>query len=323
MNAVLRLAAVCGLAFAPAVLGLQPAAAAEKLTKIAVTYVASPFNVPSIVMRANGYLDEAFAPLGLKPSAPEITSGAQQVQALAAGEVQIASVLGSASAILGQANGVDVKVIAAYSRNAEAYQILTRADGPATVAGLKGKTVAGPKGTTLNQLLAAALAKQGLKLSDVNYINMDLPSARAALLAGKVDAATLAGNNALAVEKAGGKILVSGKGLIDPTTVIGTRADLIKDHPEVIEAYLAAHRKALAFMAANPDAALKLAADDQKIDLADARRMLGWYDFSLKMTDKDVANLNTDQDFMIEAGMIKARIDVAKDLIAPIAFTLK
>jgi sulfonate transport system substrate-binding protein len=319
MTILARLAAACGLA----ALLLQPAAAAEKLDKLAVTYVTSPFNVPSIVMRAKGYLDEAFAPLGVKPAAPEITSGAQQVQALAAGEVQIASVLGSSSAILGQANGVDVKVIAAYSRNAEAYQILTRADGPKTVAELKGKTVAGPKGTVLHQLLGAALMKNNLKLADVDHINMDLPSARAALLAGKVDAVTLAGANALAVEAAGGRILVSGKGLIEPTLVIGVRGDLIKNHPEVIDAYLAAHRKALAFMKSNPDEALKLAADDQKISLDDARRTLAWYDFTLKLTDKDIANLNADQDFMIEAGMLKNRIDIAKDLIAPIALTLQ
>lgn len=319
MNALTRLAAACGVLASL----IQPAAAAEKLDKLAITYVTSPFNVPSIVMRAKGYLDAAFKPLGITLSAPEITSGAQQVQALAAGEVQIASVLGSASAILGQANGVDVKVIAAYSRNAEAYQILTRADGPKTVAELKGKTIAGPKGTTLHQLLGAALAKDGLKLADVNHVNMDLPTARAALLAGKVDAATLAGANALAVEAAGGRIVASGKGVIDPTIVIAVRGDLLKDHPEVVEAYLTAHRQALEFMKTNPDEALKLAADDQKISLDDARRTLAWYDFALKMTDGDVANLNADQDFMIEAGMLKTRIDIKKDLIAPIAFTLK
>ncbi|MBP0587502.1 hypothetical protein, partial [Mycobacterium tuberculosis] len=72
-----------------------------------------------------------------------------------------------------------------------------------------------------------------------------------------------------------------------------------------------------------PEEALKLAAADQKISLDDARRTLGWYDFTLKMTDKDVANLSADQDFMIEAGMLKSRIDIGKDLIAPIAFTVK
>jgi len=48
--------------------------------------------------------------------------------------------------------------------------------------------------------------------------------------------------------------------------------------------------------------------------------MNAWYDFTLKMTDEDVANLAADQDFMVEAGMLKKKIDIKADLIAPIAF---
>lgn len=305
------------------VLATAPLSAAEKLENIRITYVSSPFNVSSIVMRAKGFLDEEFKPLGIKIESPEITSGAQQVQALAAGEVQIASVLGGSSAILGSANGVDVKVIAAYSRSPKAFSILVGKDGVADIKALRGKTVAGPKGTTLHQLLAAALVKNGMTLADIQHVNMDLPAARAALLAGKVDAATLAGNNALAVEAAGGRILATGEGLIEPTTVIAVRGDLIKNHPEVVKAYLSAHRKALAFMKENPEEALKLAAAEQKISIEDARRMMGWYDFSIRMTDNDVANLSADQEFMVEAGMLKKKIDIRKDMIDASAFAIE
>ncbi len=305
-----------------AVLAAAPTPA-QDIQKLSVTYVASPFNVPSIVMRAKGFLDEAFRPLGITVASPEITSGAQQMQALAAGEVHIASVLGGSSAILGRANGIDVKVIAVYSRSPKAFMIMTRADGPPNIAALKGKTVAGPKGTTLHQLLAAALAKSNLRLSDVDHVNMDLPSARAALLAGKVDAATLAGNNALAVEKANGRALASGEGLIEPTTVIALRGDLLEKHPQIVAAYLSAHRKALDFMKTNPDEALKLAANEQKIELEDARKMMTFYDFSLRATDRDITNLAADQTFMIEAGMMKSAIDIKRDLIAPSALTLQ
>lgn len=309
-----------------AVVALAPlvsAAAADRPKVVRVTYVASPFNVPSIVMRAKGYLDEAYAPLGIKVESPEITSGAQQVQALAAGEIHVASVLGGTSAILGRANGVDLTVIGAYSRSPKAFFVMVRGDGPKTVAELKGKTIAGPKGTTLHQLLAAALARHSLTLADVNHVNMDLGAARAALLAGKVEAATLAGNNALAVEAAGGRIVTSGEGLIEPTTVIAVGGAFLREHPDLVAAYLAAHRKALDFMAKNPDEALRLAAEEQKISLDDARRMMGWYDFSPRMTDADVANLAADQTFMVEAGMLKKTIDIRKDLIALEAFEAK
>ncbi|GEO87351.1 MULTISPECIES: ABC transporter substrate-binding protein [Alphaproteobacteria] len=309
------------LALAAAMLA-SPALADDQPASVRITYVASPFNVPSIVMREKGYLDEAFAAKGIKVESPEITSGAQQTQAIAAGEIDIASVLGGTSAILAKANGVDLQIIAAYARSPKAYFLMTRGDGPATLADLKGKKVAGPKGTVLNQLLVAALAEQGLTLKDIEYINMDLPTARAALLSGQVDVATLAGANAVAVEKAGGKPLTSGEGLIKPTTVIAARSAFLKEHPDLVEAYFDAHYKALAFMKEHPDEALAIAAKEQKISLEDAKAQMPLYDFTPVMTEDDVANLTADQDFMIEAGMLpKANaLDIKVDLIAPMAF---
>lgn len=202
---------------------------------------------------------------------------------------------------------------------------MTRADGPVRIADLKGKKIAGPKGTVLNQLLVAALASQKLTLNDVEYINMDLPAARAALLAGQVEVATLAGANATLVEKAGGKALTSGEGLIKPTTVIGARTAFADRHPDLLAAYFEAHRKALDFMAKNPEEALAIAAKEQKISIEDARAQMPLYDFTPAMTEADVANLSADQDFMIQAGMLpKAKaIDVRAGLVAPSAFTLK
>ena len=302
-----------------------PAIASAKPETVRITYVSAPFNVPSIVMRAKGYLDEAFAAHGVKVESPEITSGAQQTQAIAAGEIDIASVLGGTSAILAKANGIDVQIIAAYARSPKAYYLMTREDGPTALADLKGKKIAGPKGTVLNQLLVSALRSQNLTLADVEYINMDLPTARAALLSGQVDVATLAGNNAVMVEKAGGKALTSGEGFIKPTTVIGARAKFVEEHPELVAAYFAAHRKALDFIAANPEEALAIAAEEQKISIEDARAQLPLYDFNPVMTDDDIANLTADQTFMVESEMLPAAnvIDIKTDLIAPSAFEAK
>lgn len=317
----MKLLTALGLALA---LTLGPAAAEQPKT-VRVTYVTAPFNVPSIVMRQKGFLDEAFAKFGIKVENPVITSGAQQTQAIAAGEIDIASVLGGTSAILARANGVDLKVVAAYARSPKAYFLMTRADGPAKLADLKGKKIAGPKGTVLNQLLVSALTSQKLTLNDVEYINMDLSAARAALLAGQVDVATLAGADVTVVEKAAGKALTSGDGLIKPTTVIGARSAFAEQHPELLAAYFEAHKKALEFMAKNPEEALEIAAKEQKISIEDARAQIKLYDFTPAMTDDDVANLTADQAFMVEAGMLpKAKaIDVKANLIAPSAFSLK
>jgi len=301
------------------------ALAADKPETVRITYVSAPFNVPSIVMREKGFLNDAFAAHNIKVESPEITSGAQQTQAIAAGAIDIASVLGGTSAILAKANGVDLKVIAAYARSPKAYFLMTQENGPATIADLKGKKIAGPKGTVLNQLLVSALASQNLTLDDVEYINMDLPAARAALISGQVDVATLAGNNAVLVEQAGGKALTSGEGFIKPTTVITVRTDFIEQHPELVKAYFDAHYKALDFMAQHPEETLEIAANEQKISLEEAKKQMPLYDFTPVITDEDITNLNEDQAFMVKAGMLQKDniIDIKSDLIAPDAFTKK
>lgn len=284
-----------------------------------VTYVTAPFNVPSIVMRAKGFLDEAFGAKDIRIVNPVITSGAAQFQAIAAGAIDIASVLGDTSAIIGRANGVDLRVISAFARSPKAYTIMARADGPATIEALKGRKVGGPKGTVLNQLLAAALASKGLKLTDIEYINMDLGAARAALLSGQIDAATLAGSDQLAAEAAGAKVLTTGDGLVAPTTVIAARGGFLAEHPDLVELYLSAHRKALDFMKANPEEALQLAATEQKTSIEDARRVMPLYDFSPTLTAADVRNMEAAQAFLVEAGMLTRTIDITRDLLAPMA----
>lgn len=311
------------LAAALAITTLAPVAA--QADNVAVSYVTAPFNVPSIVMRKKGMLDAAFAEKGVTLTHPEITSGAAQTQAIAAGELQVASVLGGTSAILARANGADVAIIGAYARSPKAYFIMAAEGGVTDVASLKGKKVAGPKGTVLNQLLAAALAAEGLSLDDIEYLNMDLPTARAALLAGQVDAVTLAGANATQVEEAGGHVIVDGEGLIAPTTVIGTSKAFAEANPEYVATYFKAHLEALAFMRDNTEEALAIAAEEQGISVDEARKQFAWYNFDPKMTDADVANLEADQDFMIEAGMLEAanRIDIKADLILPSAFEIQ
>ena len=115
-----------------------------------------------------------------------------------------------------------------------------------------------------------------------------------------------------------------GKSVADELAAIGyAGADPVGGRP--VAAYFEAHRKALDFMAKNPEEALAIAAKEQKISIEDARAQLPLYDFTPAMTDADVANLTEDQAFMIEAGMLpKAKaIDLKATLIAPSAFTLR
>lgn len=220
------------------------------------------------------------------------------------------------SAIIGRANGVDLKIVSAFARAPKAYGIMTRADGPDSIEALKGKSVGGPKGVTLNQLLAAALASRSLRLEDVNYLNMDVSAARAALLSGRVDAATLAGADALAAAAAGARTLVTADGLISPMSLVAVKERFLTEQPGLVAVYLQAHALALEFMRAEPEKALAIAAGEQKIPLDQAKAMYEWYDFSPAITVNDIHNMEACQKFLVQAGMLQTTIDIRRDLLA-------
>ena len=158
-------AAGCGSAPATPSAPAKPAAANPK--SISLTYVKAPLNVPSIVEKKLGLLEKEFAKDKIAVQYPEITVGSKQTEAMAAGSLDFAHALGGTSAILAAANGVDLKIIAIYSRAPKAFVVLTKGDKIQKVSDLKGKKVAGPKGTILHQLILAALAKEGLKPDDI------------------------------------------------------------------------------------------------------------------------------------------------------------
>ena len=90
----------------------------EELT---VTYVTAPLNVPSIIEKEKDIFDETFKDMGIEIEYAELTSGADQTQALASGDVQLLYVVGASSVILSAANGADIKVLNMYSRSPKAF----------------------------------------------------------------------------------------------------------------------------------------------------------------------------------------------------------
>ena len=153
--------------------------AASGLDKLVFTYVTSPLNVPTIIERNQNIFAEDFGKMGISVEYAEINSGADQTQALASGDVQVLYAVGATSVILSAANGADIKVLNMYSRSPKAFSMYAKDDSLTSPESLKGKTVAGPAGTNLHELLAAYLATGGMTIQDVNYVNMSIPDAKA------------------------------------------------------------------------------------------------------------------------------------------------
>ena len=281
--------------------------AAALLKELKVTYVKQPLNIPSIVDKANQTIVKGFEKDGTKVTFPEISSGAKQTEALAAGSLDIASCLGGTSAILAASNGADVKVVGIYSRAPKAFNIMVKDPAIKTAADLKGKRVVGPKGTILHQILAAALVKEKLSLKDVEFRSIGIPAAVNALLAGEADAALVAGADVLRAQRAGARILANGEGLVNATIVIGVSGKFL----------MALHQESIDFMKKNQDKAFEFTAKETGLSPEDVKLMAPWYDFSTSITAKDLKDLEETQEFLLANDMQKKKIDI-KSMIAEV-----
>lgn len=290
---------------------LAGCAASSKYTvdTVTVTYVQSPLNVPSILEKKDGSLAKAYEKMGLKFAYSDLTSGADQTAALASGDIQILNAVGGTSVILAAANGADIKILSMYSRSPKAFMMFSNEDTINTPQDLKGKTIAGPKGTNLHELLVAYLATAGMTIEDVNYVSMDIPSALAALDGGSVDVALQAGAFAYNCIQSGKHLITNGEGLIAATIVTATTQAFYDKNPAIIDAFLQNQQSIVDSMNANPDEAIAATAEAIDMDVAAVQEMYGMYDFSMDITDADIASLQKTEEFLLSSGMIENEVD--------------
>ena len=286
----------------------EAAADAEtSIDKLTVTYVTSPLNVPTIIEKDQGIFEKE---LGVPVEYAELTSGADQTQALASGDVQVIYAVGATSVILSAANGADIKVLNMYSRSPKAFCMYSKDESLTTPESLKGKTIAGPTGTNLHELLVAYLAQADMTLDDVNYVNMSIPDAKAGLDGGSVDVALVAGATAYNAKQQGYHLVADGDGLISALIAVATTQKFYDEHPDVIEKLNTAQDEIAAYMNDSQDETMETVAAALDLDVDAVKEMYGFYDFSTEITDADKEGFQKTADFMYGSGMIENELDV-------------
>lgn len=285
---------------------------AKEPKEVRITYVKAPLNIPSILEKDSAAFEKAFP--NSKVSFPEIMSGAKQTEAMASGDLDIANALGGTSAILGAANGVDLKVLGIYSRAPKAFTIMIQDPSIQSVKDLKGKKIGGPKGTILHQVLVAALAKEGMTIDDVEFINLDIPKALTAMQNGNLDAALVAGPGVYSASQNGARILITGEGLTKAIIVIAASDSFIKQYPEAVAQFMKTHQSILDQIKSNPEKAYQVTAKETGLSPEAVSEMAGWYDFNPTITSEDIQDLKETQLFMIDNGMLQKEkaIDIEK-----------
>ena len=195
-----------------------------------------------------------------------------------------------------------------YSRSPEAFCMYSLDENIQSAQDLKGKTIAGPVGTNLHQLLVAYLEKAGMTIDDVNYVNMSIADAKAALDGKSVDAALVAGPTAYKAEQQGYNLVTNGKGLTDAVIAVAVREDFYNKHKEEVELFMKAQESVTKYMNENYNETMDIVAKELDLDKSAVEEMYKQYDFSIETTDADRKAFQNVADFMLKTGMIEKEV---------------
>ena len=287
---------LCLAAMLSCVVGLACAQTMPK--EINIAYVKAPFNLQNMVMKDQGLLEKAFEKHGTKIKWHTITSGAKQTQAMAAGALDFSAVMNTASLLSTNGAGNPGKAM--------------------SIKDLKGKKVAGPRGTVLHQLLVAALVKEGMSIDDVEFLSMDQPAALSAMLSGNVDASLQAASGIIKAEQAGGKVITTARGLVNVNLVMTVREAFAKQYPDAVKEVVKVQRDTLKWIAEHRKEAIALGAKEHGISVEDATQLADWSNYYDVVTAEDIKGLQQDQEFLIANKLMQKPVDVEK-LVLPVA----
>lgn len=219
---------------------------AAGIERIALDY--AYYNPPSLVLKKNGWLEEALAKRGVGVDWV-LSLGSNKANGfLQAGAVQFGSTAGSA-ALLARANGSPIKTVFLYSRPEWTALVVGRSSPLKSVRDLRGKRIAATRGTDPWFFLLRALQTAGLQQSDVELVDLQHPDGRTALERGQVDAwAGLDPHMAASQLDAGSRLLYRNVAF-NTWGALNAREDFLTQHPDLAAVVLRSYERARRYAA--------------------------------------------------------------------------
>jgi taurine transport system substrate-binding protein len=269
-----------------------------------------------------------FKGISVKVNVTNYSAGTDINNAYVAGKVDVAS-FGSSPIALGISNNIQYKaVFVPYIEggNIEALAVKSK-EGITSVAGLKGKKIAVPFGTTSHYALLNALKLAGLSASDVTLLDMSGPDIFAAWDRGDIDATYIWSPALDKCVADGGKIITNDGTLakqgvtIPEIAVAGTT--FAKKYPTLVSQYVKALIEVYDLTQKNPDQAAKDVASWEGVTLDNAKGQITdntWVSGNDQITDdylgsdggngKVAQTLKTIADFHAAQGDISKSPDI-------------
>lgn len=239
------------------------------LSEIRIDY--ATYSPPSLVLKQQGLLEEAFPGVSIKWVYSAGSSNA--LNFLQGASVDFGSTAGSA-ALLSRANGNPIKVVYIYEQPEWTALVVAKDSTAKSITDLKGKRIAAQKGTDPYFFLLRTLQQAGLTQADIQYVNLPHADGRTAVERGQVDAWSGLDPHMAASELQAGSRLIYRNKDFNTYGFLNAREEFVKKYPETTKKLIAIYERAKQWVIDNPDGAAKILADAAQLPLDVAKREL-------------------------------------------------
>lgn len=254
-----------------------------KITEVRIGYQPSTHQIAHMTALEKGWWQEDLAPFGIEEITDrEFPTGAPEMTAMVAGELDIAYV-GAAPFVAAVSNsGLDAKIVAGVQ--VQGSNLVLRPEIPYEgPEDLKGLTIATfPPGTIQDTILRDWLRMNGLTPDeDVTIAPMGPGDAITAISAGQVDGVFLPHPSPAIIESNGNgrSVIASGEMFQNHACcVLVASGDLIRNQPAIVEQIVRTHIRATEYNTENPDEAAGIFARKVGQDIEVIRKSLQDWD---------------------------------------------
>ncbi len=188
------------------------------------------------------------------------------------------ALLGSSSAALGIASGIDVEMIWIHDVLGDAEKLVAKnGSNINSIQDIVGRKIATPFATTTHYSLLKALELNGISEKDITLLDMQMPEVYAAWQRGDIDAA-YAWEPTLSNLLKDGKTIISSKDMAEKGVVTSNvevvRREFAQQYPDIVTKYIKAVNKSITLYNENQDDAVKTIADALEITEEEALKQM-------------------------------------------------
>jgi sulfonate transport system substrate-binding protein len=306
---------VAGITIALGWLAANSAEAAEDVLRIGYQKSSSLL----IILKGQGALEKALAPLGVTVSWHEFSSGLPLLEGVNVGSIDLSADVADTVPLFAQAAGASLTYLAQETPSPAAQAIVVPKDSAiGTVADLKGKKIGLAKAAGVHYLTLQALESAGLQLKDVEIADLQPADGRAAFEKGAIDAWAIWDPFLATVEsKSGARVLVDGSRIgVSYRRFYLVSTSYAQRRPDVLNKVVEELRRAGTWIKQQPAEAAKIHAgliglDIATVEQANSRR-------SYAVAPVDAAALAEQQkiaDAFVAAKLLPRKLDVRQSAV--------